>query len=385
MFICGMIWSIDYNVKTMREENITQNEHEELLWKRRDLEEVTNVEREYKEQQTSYTVSYDNNISINNITNDRIPNNIEEITNNQYEVLKRLKGANIKYAFTGIINAYHSNLPKLVTQFKQLELLKYSDLEEAIQKLTIKELKRYLRNKGLKLTGNKKDLIDRLLPNLNEQEKEQILVENKCYVLTDKGKEIVKNYENLKKNNLKKTFEEVIDLFKIKKFKEGYSKICEYESKYSNLGGLNFNWTEELNKGLDKIGYNVLNWFMNKEITLDSSINIEDFKAITCFAYLSGKSYNDIITLIRDVYNYNEDILNIQYYNIMITNEREALSLEDLDMRYYKILDTDDSCTKCKNKAHKKMKLSERKVGTNFPPLCKECRCTIVAYFEEDV
>lgn len=327
-------------------------------------------------------ISCNSSIVLNKINDTNIPNNIEELTNNHYEVLKRLNGSNIKYALTGIINVYHSNLSELLKKFKEFDLLRYSNLKEATEKMTIKELKEYLRNKNLKLTGNKKDLIERLLPELSEEEQKTITINNKCYILTEKGNQLLEKYKNAQENEQQRLFEQIIKLFKEKQISEAYKQICQYNFKYNNISGINFNWQEELEKGINDIDYKIIKWFMEKELSISEEILEEDFKAIICYTYLSGKSYNDIIKLIKNVYNYNEDILNIQYYNSMISNEREALVLENLDMEYYEILDTDNSCNKCKSKTHKKFKLSERKVGVNFPPLCKECKCTVVGYFD---
>lgn len=371
-----------------------QNEYEAVSETINDLESeynelnnlINQIEEANKEKeggQKCCAIAYDN-ISLNSTVDSDIPNDVEEITNNQYEVLKRLNGANIKYALTGIINAYHSDLPELLKKFKELELIRYSNLEDAIKKLTIKELKEYLRSKDLKLVGNKKDLIDRLLPNLSEEEKKRISVQNKCYILTEKGNQILKKYKNKEENEEQNIFKQTINFIKEQEILQAYNRICEYNIKYNNIGGINFDWKQQLQEGISKIDYKAIKWFMSKDLNINSEIPESDFKAIICFEYLSGKSCNDIIRLIKNVYNYNEDMLNIQYYNSMLSNEREALDLENLDMKYYEILNTDNSCNKCSSKAHKKLQLSKRKVGINFPPLCKECRCTIVAYFYED-
>lgn len=358
---------------------ILEDEYNEVNNQINQIEELSN---KHEISKTDTSLCYD--ITLNSVIDSNIPNNVEELTNNHYEVLKRLNGANIKYALTGIINAYHSNLSDLLRKFKELELIRYSNLEEAMQKITIKELKEYLRNKKLKLTGNKKDLTGRLLPNLNEEEKKRILVQNKCYVLTKKGNQILEEYKNKKENEEQNIFKQTINLIKQQDITQAYNQICEYNIKYNSIGGINFDWKQQLQEGINKIDYEAIKWFMSKDLNINSKITESDFKAIICFEYLSGKSYNDIIRLIKDVYNQNEDITNIQYYNSILSNEREALELENLDMKYYEILATDNSCNRCSSKAHKKLKLSERKVGINFPPICKECRCTIVAYFDED-
>lgn len=361
----------------------TENKYSELNISIQNIKQSNDIKNK-NSKEINYSTSYDDSITLNNVVDNSIPNNIKEITSNQYEVLKRLNGANVKYAFTGIINAYHSNLPELLKKFKEFELLRYSNLEEATEKMTIKELKEHLRNKKLKLTGNKKDLIDRLLPNLNEEEKKKISVQNKCYILTERGNQILEEYKNKKENEGQNIFKHTINLIKEQEIQQAYNQICEYNIKYNNIGGINFDWKQQLQEGINKTDYRVIKWFINKNLNISSEIPESDFKAIICFEYLSGKSYDDIIKLIKNVYSYNENILNIQYYNSILSNEREALDLENLDIKYYEILDVDNSCNKCKGKAHKKLKLSERKIGVNFPPLCKECRCTIVAYFDEN-
>lgn len=386
---------IIYYVNKGQEKQISNKEKiKEISGMLQDLEDECNPKKElinsFEESNMLDVSKEDNNlissnddIKLNSIIDNNIPSNIAEITNNQYEVLKMLNGANIKYALTGIINVYHNDLPKLLEKFKEFDLIRYSNIEEAIQKLTIKEIKKYLRNKNLKLVGNKKDLIDRLLPNLNENEQKEILVQNKCYILTEMGNQLITEYKDMQEKELQELFKHTIELFKAKQIKEAYKRICEYNVKYNSVGGLNFDWKEQLEKGIAKVDYDVTNWFMDKEIEVDTDIELNNFKAIICFSILDAISYNKTIQLIQDVYNYDEDITNIQYFSTMISNEREALDLEELDFEYYEIIRADDSCSKCKNKVGKKLKLSNRKVGVNFPPICKNCRCTISAYFDE--
>lgn len=59
-----------------------------------------------------------------------------------------------------------------------------------------------------------------------------------------------------------------------------------------------------------------------------------------------------------------------------ISAERDAKQYEK-DFKYYKISTCPDACSVCKKLSKKTFSFEKRKIGINFPPLHKGCRCTI--------
>lgn len=59
-----------------------------------------------------------------------------------------------------------------------------------------------------------------------------------------------------------------------------------------------------------------------------------------------------------------------------ITAERDSEQFKK-DFEYYKIAPCPDACSKCKKMSKKTFRFKNKKIGVNYPPLHKGCRCTI--------
>lgn len=86
---------------------------------------------------------------------------------------------------------YNSEPKELIERLLSLDLLKIdSTLPNNMKDYLVKDLKKLLREKELKVSGNKDELIERLLNNVPKEELE-IIFNQKKYLLTVKGNEIL--------------------------------------------------------------------------------------------------------------------------------------------------------------------------------------------------
>lgn len=70
-----------------------------------------------------------------------------------------------------------------------------------------------------------------------------------------------------------------------------------------------------------------------------------------------------------------------------VLNEGAAERYEAAGIKYYSLLairDSEKTCGDCKELDGKIYKLSERKIGVNYPPIHPNCRCSVIPILKED-
>ena len=145
-----------------------------------------------------------------------------------------------------------------VAKLLKLQYITYSSWKDNIQSSTMTELKEVLKLKNLKVSGNKQELIERAIDNIDTALLEKTFNKSK-YILTDKGKEIIDKNKILfmsDKEKAGKEFEELTDL----EYKQlqVFGKVERYKAlKHNELA---------FTKGYSK--YDVL-WGIYNEQTLE--------------------------------------------------------------------------------------------------------------------
>lgn len=124
--------------------------------------------------------------------------NISSINSNQIEILRRLDKKPKDTVFSGYIETYCNNIPSLIRDFERLQLVKDADIDACLGALTIPELKNLLKNQGLKVSGKKRELVDRLINGAEADYLDQIYKSHMIYILTPPAKEIVRKYMTAK-------------------------------------------------------------------------------------------------------------------------------------------------------------------------------------------
>lgn len=80
-----------------------------------------------------------------------------------------------------------------INELIQINFIKHTSKEEILFSMTNNQIKEYLRTYSLKTSGNKKDLITRLLPYVDSLD----LDTKNFYILTEKGNSFIKNHTDL--------------------------------------------------------------------------------------------------------------------------------------------------------------------------------------------
>lgn len=236
------------------------------------------------------------------------------------------------------------------------------------QKCKVDDLKSYLRANNLPVSGNKANLIKRIVENINI-DKLKIDFDLEGYnILSDKGIEAIKKYP---KNILNKL--EFINMV---------------EAVYNNLN------KNILLNNLDFAAENIKFLDQYKEYDLPIKAFILVYDKIASLTFNKGTNpYFDSYTKIF------EELYGITIpYNVFMQIENYYHSFKELkrdkDNRLYptyKIQTMEDArtCTFCKKMSNKEFSYSDAKIGINYPPFydckCDFCRCYAESIFDESV
>lgn len=171
------------------------------------IEEVNNLESNFSEDTLYYddTVSEEIQQTIENIQDDKL-------TSNEVIFLKFMNNKSTKISFSSRWEFMYDLKPIVeIAKLKKQGYLTYSSWYDNVQNATIKELKEILKKEDLKVSGNKQELVERVLGNIDADLLEETFNKGK-YILTSKGKEIIEKNKRLFMSDREKAGEEFAEL-----------------------------------------------------------------------------------------------------------------------------------------------------------------------------
>lgn len=307
--------------------------------------------------------------------------NFTNIKDVEIEFLKKLNGYLVDNDYPKYWNDYIHDTKKFTKRLIKSNLLRTSTPRDSIKYLKVKELKDLLGKKSLDAKGKKDELIERVLTNYNDNELKDIIEWDKRYILTKEGNEIVESYTSDKDKLYKNLSIEVFNLVKELKINEAYIKIAQFEQNQVFKRGIGIDWSKEA-----QIGMNKNNIKFYERIIKSETENID-----LVIASISGILLGENSKKIAKIYsNHLSNISNIEdeinYNQSLINSKLDIKNYKEMSVDKYQILGTLDknTCEKCGNLDGKVFRYKDTKIGINYPPFCKKCRCTTVPYFEND-
>ncbi len=167
------------------------------------------------EEMRQRVLSYDDSVSekeikqaLSNIQNDKLT--IDEV-----EFLKYINNKKVDIKFSPRWEFEYEIRPRIeVAKLLKLQYITYSSWKDNIQNSTMTELKEVLKLENLKVSGNKQELIERAVGNIDMSLLKKTFNKSK-YVLTEKGKKVIEQNKILfmsDKEKAGKEFEELSDL-----------------------------------------------------------------------------------------------------------------------------------------------------------------------------
>lgn len=265
------------------------------------------------------------------------------------------------------------NLPPHLSEFIQdAQNLVYNgyfdnaSIAEILNKSKLPELKIFLKENNLPISGKKEILIERIMENIDKSVIIDKFKINQYLSISKKGKALLKKYP--------RNFLDKCDFLRITK---AISKQIDKSLITDNFGFVS-----------EKI--DLLNNYSEYDITLK------------VFILAREKCDNDIDLVTSSYYRRHSDIF-YELYNIKIPNNvfmqlenyrhsykelKKSMDLSDFH-KYYTILPAKDqkTCKYCKKFKDEKMLYSEAKIGINYPPFynCRAdfCRCMVIPVLED--
>ena len=228
-------------------ENIQELENEcielkELIYAI-ETENETETNYQNNKQLKEESVYYNDNVSEEEIQ--QTLNNIkdDELIENEIIFLKFMNNKNTKTSFSPRWEFMYDLKPRIeVAKLLKLGYLTYSTWYDNVQNATIKQLKEILKEEGLKVSGNKRELVERVLGNVDVNILEERFNDGR-YILTKKGNKVIEENKTLFMSEREKAGDEFIELtdaeysllqtfHKINKYKELKHNELSFEKGY---------------------------------------------------------------------------------------------------------------------------------------------------------
>lgn len=187
-------------------------EHEVLIQNTEDSEVGT--QNEVIETEENQPLHYDDTVSEEETQKELDSIKNDELSVNEIIFLKFMNNKDIAISFSSRWEFMYEIKPRIeVSKLLKLEYLTYSSWYDNVKSATMKELKEILKQEGLPVSGNKQELIERVLGNVDADLLERTFNKGK-YILTDKGNKIIEKNKRLFMSDREKAgreFEELTD------------------------------------------------------------------------------------------------------------------------------------------------------------------------------
>lgn len=203
---------------------------------------------------------------------------------------------------------YNINYETTITKLIKQGYITIKDVIDNLSCLKVSELKEILSKANLSKSGKKQDLINRIEKNLSKKQlQEYITIERPIFYLTDKGKEILKDFPKSATKDI--DFENQC-LYYIEKgdFNTAYKLICKWEMEKTMWRGLNVDWSKEYQTGLSPSAFSKYQTFFN----LDNK-NLK-IKSAFILANMLGVGYDKQTLLAKRVADKSVSEDAIEYY-----------------------------------------------------------------------
>ena len=242
-------------------------------------------------------------------------------------------------------------------------------------------LKEILRQLKLKISGNKKELVNRILTNADEASVRALDAYSDCYILTEEGQKIVDEaYPKYEAERLR-FFESAIKLIMQERSDQAYRMICKRNAELPIPPGLNSDWCERYYKGIPQ----------DLKERYDSQISTSTDRLLTAasiYADISGSALREVQFYLHHVFHVETDLVDsLRYEHSIISADRNFSFYLNTGIEKYRFLATLDkhTCPICGNLDRKVFDVSERKTGVNCPPMHNGCRCTTVSVISDEL
>ena len=307
----------------------------------------------------------------------RIVYNELTFSDDEYKALNRLKNAQVGKKFTGLLSM-QVDYDSFCDYCLEDDLIRLSTPEEDKALIKLEECKDFLREHSLKVSGRKAELIQKI------DEYQPSFFGAHHYILTEKALQLLKSHWNAPQHicytpeHSIETIEEyrlrIVKQIESGKINDAYIEICKHNAAEPVPPGIGIDWARQAKIGLDQTR---LSYHEEKLQTSDDKFTT----AICIYCALSGENTSDVAKQFAKIII--EEDLTEQKKSIL--GDQDLLNYKESGIAQYRFLATLDNrtCPQCGKLDGKIFPVKQAKVGVNYPPMHKGCRCTTIACFSE--
>lgn len=309
-----------------------------------------------------------------------LPHSIEDLKEWHIRALRKLNKHPENIPFSGLISL-EVDMPKFIRFAFVHELITYIPYDDVLYMLKNESLKSILRENGLRVSGNKNELVCRIQQSIDINTVMNSDYYTDFYMLTPKGRELLQQASARIAEEEYIFFTENMSLILDYRFNEAYRMLCKKYAEMPVSPGMNCDWKERYYNGLS---FEQIQFFCEE---LDNSKN-KTVTAAAIFDHMSAETIRTIAEYLKLMDNtLPEDVKDtLHYQTSMMSTKRHLKSYIEGNIKEYQFLATFDinTCPVCAKLDGKIFKVSEAKIGVNCPPMHRSCRCITVAVINRE-
>lgn len=279
-------------------------------------------------------------------------------------------------------SALNESPKKAIKGFVKDGMLEPAELTQLMDfKFKVSELKSMLKNRQLKMSGRKVNLIDRLIEN-DAPGMEKATNDISVFKCSEGGKILVNDYLYKAKEERERAEKIALNLLKERSFKKSVEVVARYEASQVFPRGLGIDWN--CNSG--KTDIEVLNTIFGKPPSILNDVDdrrLENLRLAAAMMHLWGtNSPSHWLPDDFDTEIYMESDVVARMLVFYALHQRQMKYYKQAGVRTVEILTIDDSntCSACKKLSNKKYIIDKVPELPNPNCTCKiGCRCTAVA------
>lgn len=230
-----------------------------------------------------------------------------------YRALRRLNKCPVNKLPTGKI-ALEVDLPKFIHYAIKSGLLTVTIYSNSLNYIKNDALKRILKSNGLATSGNKKDLVNRILNNLEESGVKEHPDYSDYYLLTFKGKQIVDESISLMHSETLHFFKTTIDLIQQGELNQAYRMICKKYAEMPLPPDMECDWKHLYYNGLSAQEKN--NYLHELNSSSDKLLT-----ASIIFIKISGYSTHEVQKLLLDAFDAQSQVQYLTFHQQLMKYE----------------------------------------------------------------
>lgn len=302
-----------------------------------------------------------------------LPTNVDELKEWHYKVLRRLHKHAEKDLFSGYVTL-EVDIPEFIKVAQKLDLIILTEYRSSLHCLKNDTLKKILARHELKSTGNKQQLVDRILSDISEVDVRSSEEYSDFYILTEKGQALVDDSYMRFQTEHTAFFKQCADLIVKNKLDDAYRMICKRNAEKPVPPGMNCDWKKRYYEGL--VTFRTI-----YECQMKNSKN-KIITAAAIYANMSGDGLRNVECYLKNAYCMENDIRDSLFYaHSLLSTELHFDSYAKYGIKKYRFLSSLDefTCPICGKLDGQVFDLKAKRIGVNCPPMHKGCRCTTIS------